>query len=358
MPIRALVLAGGGVRGAFQVGMVRELVKTLDFHVIRGVSVGAINGAFLAQAPARPDSESHAAMRRQAGELEKVWMVIGDTMRTVAQSPGSRIDRMQAFGAALKKLISQTIESERLRDSGRDFAAGYVSLLSGRYDEAKSEHRDIVEFVQASAALPPHFPFVDRPADLIVDGGFRNITPLGSALKAQSAPDEVYVLLTRTIAGEGGGLLECTIEEQPLEPWTQLKSDQQKLYERVTERLVEILMDEVYIEDIKRAIQVNMFARAISGQGVDGDAAEAALTPAYQTPGASRKLRYVKLYVLAPRRRFDPEAPRGHGDDIDNFDTNLIVSAMDHGAEVAKDPSKWVWRPDLETKAGMSGLSH
>jgi NTE family protein len=354
MPIRALVLAGGGVRGAFQVGMVRELVKTLDFHVIRGVSVGAINGAFLAQAPAQPDSESHGAMQRQALALEKVWKGLGDAMRTVAQSQGSRIDRMQAFGAALKELISTTIGGERLRNSGRDFAAGYVSLLSGRYDEAKSDEPDIVEFVHASAALPPYFPFVDRPADLIVDGGFRNITPLGSALKAQNAPDEVYVLLTRGISGEGGRLLDSTIEEQPLAPWKELTSDQQKLYEHVTERLVEILMDEVYIEDIKRAIQVNTFARAIDDRGLDEDAAKVALTPAYKISGRPRSLRYVKLYVLAPRRRFNPGAAPGHGDDIDNFDTDLILKAMDHGAEVAKDPSQWTWRPELETKMDVA----
>lgn len=354
MPIRALVLAGGGVRGAFQVGMVRELVKTLDFHVIRGVSVGAINGAFLAQAPAHPDSESRGAMQRQADALVNVWTGMGDAMRAVAQSQGSRMDRMQAFGAALKALISKTIDGERLRNSGRDFAAGYVSLLSGRYDEAKSDERDIVEFVQASAALPPYFPFVDRPADLIVDGGFRNITPLASALKAQNPPEEVYVLLTRGISGEGGRLLDCTIEAEPLEPWRDLTRDQQKLYERVTERLVEILMDEVYIEDIKRAIQVNMFARAVDDRKLDGEAAKRVLTPAYEVSGKKRSLRYVKLYVLAPRRRFDPGAAPGHGDDIDNFDTDLILRAIDHGAEVARDTSQWAWRPDLETKMAMS----
>ncbi|MBI3469491.1 MAG: patatin-like phospholipase family protein, partial [Planctomycetes bacterium] len=55
---RALVLAGGGARGAYQVGMLQELVvnQGLDFTIIRGVSVGALNAAFLAQAPTKPNS--------------------------------------------------------------------------------------------------------------------------------------------------------------------------------------------------------------------------------------------------------------------------------------------------------------
>ena len=42
---RALVLGGGGARGAFQVGMLLELVgtKQLDFTILRGVSVYGIS---------------------------------------------------------------------------------------------------------------------------------------------------------------------------------------------------------------------------------------------------------------------------------------------------------------------------
>ena len=54
---RALVLAGGGARGSYQVGMLRELVLSqgLDCQVIRGMSVGALNAAFLVQAPSQGD---------------------------------------------------------------------------------------------------------------------------------------------------------------------------------------------------------------------------------------------------------------------------------------------------------------
>ncbi len=353
MTTRALVLAGGGVRGAFQVGMVRELVKQLDFHIIRGVSVGAINGAFLAQAPSRPDST--AAMQRQAAALEQVWDELGRILGKIGKSETDRIARMQVFGTALKDLIHKTIDRKHLLASKRDFTAGYVSLLTGRYMEAGPRHADVLDLVRASAALPPHFPFVETKADLVVDGGFRNITPLASALKAKSAPDEIYVLLTRRIASRGGRLLSCTIEAQPLDPdWTSRRCDQRKLYEQVTERLVEILMDEVYIEDIKRAIQLNMLARTLHDSRAPEAIAERLLpSPGTERGARRRRPRHVKLYVLAPRRRFHPDAKPGHGDDIDNFDTELIRSAIDHGAKVAADPSKWAWHPGLEDEIAM-----
>ena len=52
---RALILGGGGARGAYQVGMLDVLVNELelDFQIMRGVSIGALNAAFLAQAPQR-----------------------------------------------------------------------------------------------------------------------------------------------------------------------------------------------------------------------------------------------------------------------------------------------------------------
>ena len=53
-PRTALVLPGGGARGAFQVGVLKALAELLPrgspnpFHVISGTSAGAINSVVLA----------------------------------------------------------------------------------------------------------------------------------------------------------------------------------------------------------------------------------------------------------------------------------------------------------------------
>ena len=70
---RALVLSGGGARGAFQVGMLEELVfqRKLDFQVLRGVSVGALNAAFLAQAPKSP--KPLRELQKRVTQLRGIW---------------------------------------------------------------------------------------------------------------------------------------------------------------------------------------------------------------------------------------------------------------------------------------------
>ena len=70
---RALLLAGGGAHGAYQVGILRKLVleQGLDFDIIRGVSVGALNGAFLAEAPTGAGSIDN--LKAQVQKLTELW---------------------------------------------------------------------------------------------------------------------------------------------------------------------------------------------------------------------------------------------------------------------------------------------
>ncbi len=47
--MNGLVLEGGGIRGAYQVGVYKALMeKNIKFSVITGTSVGALNGALIA----------------------------------------------------------------------------------------------------------------------------------------------------------------------------------------------------------------------------------------------------------------------------------------------------------------------
>jgi len=47
---RALVLAGGGARGAYELGAWKALSELhIDFQIVTGTSIGAVNGALLVQ---------------------------------------------------------------------------------------------------------------------------------------------------------------------------------------------------------------------------------------------------------------------------------------------------------------------
>ena len=44
---RAIVLSGGGAKGAYQIGVWKALRKLkLNYSIVTGTSVGALNGAF------------------------------------------------------------------------------------------------------------------------------------------------------------------------------------------------------------------------------------------------------------------------------------------------------------------------
>jgi len=47
--MKALILSGGGARGAYEAGAVRTLLEHERFDIICGTSIGAINGTLVAQ---------------------------------------------------------------------------------------------------------------------------------------------------------------------------------------------------------------------------------------------------------------------------------------------------------------------
>ena len=72
MAHRALVMSGGGSKGAFQLGAAEYLVneRGLDFQVIAGVSTGSLNAVLLAQGTGLEGLKSSIA------ELRSLWLGI------------------------------------------------------------------------------------------------------------------------------------------------------------------------------------------------------------------------------------------------------------------------------------------
>src|SRR5437764_1085536 len=69
---RALVLSGGGLKGAFQAGAVYHLIvhRSCDFAEFSGVSVGSLNSVMLAQA--RRDDNPETSLKNLAERAEKM----------------------------------------------------------------------------------------------------------------------------------------------------------------------------------------------------------------------------------------------------------------------------------------------
>ena len=207
---RSLVLSGGGSKGAFEAGAAYHLIvhRGCDFAEIAGNSVGAINGALLAQAAATNDANASLANLRDAAEnLVDQWGAIGrgrDVMRT---RPLGRL-RFALFGldsvanlGPLRQFVRERVALEKLA-LGRELRVGVTTFVDGRYREIvinAGGHVDTQaahELIFGSAVVPVFgrmaraVPSPSASPLQLADGGLRHATPVTSYFAACSATAE------------------------------------------------------------------------------------------------------------------------------------------------------------------------
>ncbi len=351
---RALLLAGGGARGSFQVGMLEELVvnQKLDFQILRGVSVGALNAAFLAQAPSGSNSQEELAQR--VLQLKEVWQTEIEGNQSIyaerAGFPGLALGADSLYSLEpLKALINRHISVQALKTSGRDFAVGVVSLVSGTYSECSPQEfpDDFMDHFLASASIPVVFPFVDiKGRDALVDGGVRNITPLSTVFRADPPPDEIFVLLTSRFPPGVKGVPDSTAEEEDYKQWDDNWLGTAVNGIDVLKRTIDILTDEICLDDLRGALRWNEVARSIQQLTFEGSGTSDRIrTTILEAKNALVKAnkRFVRLHVLAPRIWFDESRQKGERNSAIDFSPTLIKQAIAHGLIMAKDRANWVW---------------
>jgi NTE family protein len=219
----ALVLAGGGARGAYEAGVLDGLAPALAEHgqrpdVIVGTSIGALNGSFFA---ARADERLELA----AAAAVEMWRELrwGDALRPLtspaeigrllggagmlAHLPGADLSGL-LDSAPLRATLEQRVSFERITRNVQDGALTAAAVVATAYATTRSVvfHQggpaiepdatraiDYVatelrpEHVLASAAIPGAFPAVEieqpqAAAGWYSDGGVRLNAPLKPAL--------------------------------------------------------------------------------------------------------------------------------------------------------------------------------
>jgi NTE family protein len=233
----ALVMPGGGARGAFQVGVLKALGELTrrgrpnPFSVISGTSAGAVNSVVLASRARN--------FRTAVAELERVWghfrchhvyktdhlTMLKSSLHWMASlvlggwlvgMPKSLLDN-----APLRALLSDNLHFPRIRD-GIDAghldavavtAAGYASARSTTFFEACPELKGWertrrlgkqielhLDHLMASIAVPMVFPPVCIGNEYFGDGAMRQATPLSPAVHLGA--DRILVIGIRDETGE------------------------------------------------------------------------------------------------------------------------------------------------------------
>jgi hypothetical protein len=197
---RALVLSGGGAKGAFEAGAIFHFVKhrDCDFRDIAGVSVGALNGAYIAQAPS--DENSLLNLQEKTQVLIDFWRSINgpdDILRPrflgKLRLLLSGLDSLNDF-TPLEKIIERGIHPTKIRESKRSLRVGVVSLYDGVYHEFDpnqvQDDGEFRKYILASTAIPvyarlPRIPSSTSNSGLdseiqYADGGVSHATPLAA----------------------------------------------------------------------------------------------------------------------------------------------------------------------------------
>jgi NTE family protein len=243
-----LVLAGGGARGAYEIGALSVLLPWLEEQerpdIIVGTSIGALNGAYLA-------AHAHEDLEHVLAEGRRRWLRVRyrNVLKSVLSPSGLSTIARLGVGALLPRVVPLSlldpaplvdtvpaltavgnvhrnvlahdvrlracavVASEAHSDRSVVFHDGGVSPGSDNrraIDYAATELS--ADHIRASAAIPVAFPGVEvlEPKDFrgwYFDGGTRLNTPIKPALKLGA--DRIIVIglnsVSRDRVPNGGG---------------------------------------------------------------------------------------------------------------------------------------------------------
>jgi len=184
---KALILSGGGARGAFHIG-VWQYLKERNWipDLVCGTSVGAINAVAIG-----------AGM--PLDRLFEIWTSYHRPMiyrfrmlRFLANLLFGRPLKPVMDTGPLRKMVTHYLDIHALRNSRMDVVITAVNLLTARLHLFNQNVIDI-DHVMASSAVPVLFPWQHIDGEPYWDGGVMANSPLFPAL--ESGADEIIVVL-------------------------------------------------------------------------------------------------------------------------------------------------------------------
>ncbi|MBI2786819.1 MAG: patatin-like phospholipase family protein [Legionella longbeachae] len=228
---KALYLAGGGARGAYQAGVLKAIghilqVKTLPFDMVSGVSVGSINAAVLAEHaddfPAALDKletfwgEIHCQQVYKASNVALSKSVLRNmsTMMIKQRQAAHLLDT-----TPLKQMIEEELDFTRIAQNIKNGMLKTLEIISNCYETRQTisfyEHNNPEftdwnyprhsskriciqpEHILASSALPLFFPTVQLDGFHYGDGSVGLAAPLRGAIRFEV--DKILILGTRAL---------------------------------------------------------------------------------------------------------------------------------------------------------------
>jgi NTE family protein len=336
----ALVLSGGAFHGAFQVGALKYLKEnwsrldsghpSMKFDWVSGVSVGALNGLFVAL----EDCKALIELWQRVGEngvreifdsdfidtavdqndpdpkfkLQLDWQAVKKHFPRATKNLLLRalFDRKKIFEAfsqdfqrfealadnsPLKKILLQYAKKRNIKSSS--YTCGYVSLADGSYHSSRHNEfttdEDFAKGVLASTTMPVIWSPVDQIASShgihhrCVDGGLRDVSPLGDVIRdiANDPESAEYTII----------IINCSARKLVEAPDNPMNIAQIAL-----RSLTEIAINEIFNHDLKEFIDKNFILKQIQ----DKYPGEVIYDYDQESGGKGKPLRYFNAIVILP----------------------------------------------------------
>lgn len=198
---KALVLAGGGSKGAYQSGCIKALRELgMDFNIVTGTSIGALNGLLVVQ--------------KDYDALYNLWDTI--TISDVLKDPvnfdfsidsmlsqtnlikpffKSYIDEKGADITPLKNILYKLYDHDKATTSDIEYGivtVKYPKLTPLEITKAEMTPTPIIEYSIASASCFPAFPVHHIDGQGYIDGGYFDNLPISLAFKMGA--DEIIAI--------------------------------------------------------------------------------------------------------------------------------------------------------------------
>jgi len=258
---RALVLSGGGGRGAYECGVYKYLEEAdMVPDILIGTSIGAINAAAIASG-------------KKAADLEKAWL--NTRTRDIQRFWRVRPWRSIYDTSPWRQTLHRFVDFDRLSDTGKRLMITATEVETGNLRIFDSQDTTLSPaHIMASCSIPLVYPWTRIEGYHYWDGAVMANTPLAGAIDAGA--EEILVVLLSPIGARK--------IDPPRWPWEAFAV------------MLELALSATFENDVKQLENVN---RLVAAQ-------------------LDNKHREVRCEVVAPSRetgllriiRYEPEISR------------------------------------------------
>ncbi|MBQ7938616.1 MAG: patatin-like phospholipase family protein [Oscillospiraceae bacterium] len=206
---RAIVLAGGGAKGSYQFGFWRAIRELgIDFQIVTGSSVGALNGALFASGLYDSGLEMWnnittgdivTTAPSQISQVMDTEGIVASLKNIFGDLSESAVNiKMDPF--PLEKLIAKYLDEKLLRESDVEFGlmvSEYPNMKARAVRLSEIPYGMLSDYLLASSTVYPSMEPRDIAGIKYVDGGYSDNFPVNLALD-MGADDIIGVNLRAT----------------------------------------------------------------------------------------------------------------------------------------------------------------